>query len=562
MLHSSFSPVSLAKARNGTLLLSLLVLFSLLLAACGGGGTTTTKKTTVLNAVGTSTSTDFNPYATGNQASGTLGMIYEPLLYINTLQGGTVTPWLAASYQFSSDGTTLTFHLRPNVQWSDGQPFSSDDVVFTLNMLKQYPALDTNGIWNYLKSVTAPDNSTVTVTLKQPYSPILWYVGDQTYIVPKHIWSSIGDPTKYTNTNPVGTGPFTLKSISQQLTDLVKNPKYWQADKLQVTEIHFQNFKDLNSVQLALAQGTIDWAQIYVPGIQQTFVQRDPAHNHLFYPPNNMIFLDLNLARSPFNQLAVRQAISLAIDRNQIEKVGESNIGSVASPTGLILPNQQKYLAPAYANATFTLDTNKADQLLQSAGFTKGSDGIYADKSGKKLSFNLVIPAGIPPWITETQIITSNLQAIGIKATTSVLSFPAYISAQLLGNFDMTLKFGASGASPYFELNNLLNGNLTAPPGKPAGGDEERWMDATTDQLLNQYASSADDSVQVQAIQGLEKIMVEQLPAIPLYSEPSFGAYRTAHFTGWPDSSNPYANAGTAVYPDDEVVVLHLQPVG
>jgi peptide/nickel transport system substrate-binding protein len=312
------------------------------------------------------------------------------------LQGGEITPWLAASYQFSSDAKTLTFHLQPNVQWSDGQPFSSDDVVFTLNMLKQYPVLDTNGIGNYLTSVTAPDSSTVTVTLKQPYSPILWYVGGQTYIVPKHIWSTIGDPSKYAAPSPVGTGSFTFKSFSEQLIDLVKNPKYWQASKLQITEIRFQSFKDLNSMQLALARGTVDWAQIYVPGIQQVFVQRDSAHNHTFYPPNNIVFLDLNLAKPPFNQLAVRQAISLAIDRDQIEKVGESNIATVASPTGLVLPNDQKYLAPAYANTTFTVDTNKANQLLQSAGFTKGSDGIYADKTGKKLSFKVTFTTGIP----------------------------------------------------------------------------------------------------------------------------------------------------------------------
>src|SRR5438270_6402329 len=124
MMLSSFSSISQAKNRSVPLLLSLLVLFSLLLAACGG--TTTTTKTTVLNVGGTWTAENFNPYAVGTFAPGAQGMIYEPLLYINTLQGGTVTPWLAASYQFSADATTLTFHLQPNVQWSDGQPFSSD----------------------------------------------------------------------------------------------------------------------------------------------------------------------------------------------------------------------------------------------------------------------------------------------------------------------------------------------------------------------------------------------------------------------------------------------------
>src|SRR5258708_840035 len=130
-------------------------------------------------------------------------MIYETLLFFNRMNGD-VKPWLAQSYAFSSDAKTLTFHLRTGVKWSDGQAFTADDVVFTLNLLKQYPAADLYSIWQYIQQVQNPDSSTVVVTLKQPYTPVLWYLAGQTYIVSKHEYANVGDPTKFADDHPIG----------------------------------------------------------------------------------------------------------------------------------------------------------------------------------------------------------------------------------------------------------------------------------------------------------------------------------------------------------------------
>lgn len=564
---NSFSSVMKAKTKIGALLLSLLVSIAFVVAACGGG-TATTQKTTVLSVAANSTGAwqqNFNPYSpTAFNQPGSHGMIYETLLFVNGLQAGTVTPWLASSYQFSTDVKTLTFHLRPNVQWSDGQPFTSADVVFTLNLLKQYPALDTNGLWNFLTAVTAPDSSTVVVTFQRPYSPILWYLGGQTWIVPKHLWSSVSNPVTYTDPNPVGTGPFTLKSFSSQLIDLGKNPRYWQPGKPQVTELRYPAFNTNTSAELQLDQGAVDWAGLYLPNVQQTYISRDPAHNQYWGPPDSLVTLFLNLTRYPFNLLPVRQAISLAIDRQQLNTVGESGLEPAASPTGLLLPAQQKYLAPAYATTSFAVDPGKANQLLQSAGFTKGSDGIYADKNGKKLTLNLNVVAGFTDWVTDAQIIDSELKAIGINVSVNQVSFGAYYNALQVGNFDAAMFWAPLGGAPlpFFIFDALFNSKNTAPLGKAAPSNFERWSNSATDSLLSQYASTIDPTVQMQAIQSLEKIMVEQLPAIPLLEAASFNEHSTAHFTGWPSASNPYANPNPSTTPDAEVVVLNLKPVG
>src|SRR5579884_2735854 len=195
----------------------------------------------------------------------------------------------------------------------------------------------------------------------------------------------------------------TCYTFTPQLVTLVKNPNFWQPGKPQVNELEFPAFDSNDSAELALDRGTVDWAGLYIPNIQQTYINRDPAHNHYWFPPSDIVVLYLNTAKYPFNLLPVRQAISSAIDREQIYKVGENGYEPPASPTGLLLPQSKKFLSHSYANMTFTVDTNKSISLLEGAGFTMGSDGIFADKSGKKLSFNIDVVTGYTDWITTCQ---------------------------------------------------------------------------------------------------------------------------------------------------------------
>lgn len=553
-----------AKGRTKTVVFSLLAVLALLLAACGqgSGGSHTSAQSSVLTVVPSPKgdfSDGFSPYSASSNY-GAQGMIYETLLFFNRMDGS-VKPWLASSYQISADARSVTFHLRTDVKWSDGQAFSADDVVFTLNMLKQYPGADTNGLWQTLKDVQATNSSTVVVDLKTAFSPILWYLAGQTYIVSKHLWSTVGDPAKYADNNPVGTGPFKLKSFSPQLIDLTKNTQYWQPGKPAVNEIRYPSFDSNTSAELLLKRKEVDWTGLYTPNIQQTYVAQDPTHNRYWFPNRNIVMLYLNTAKAPFNQLAVRQALSSAINRNDLYKVAESGYEPVASPTGLVLPANKSNLDPAYANASFTQDAAKSQQLLNGAGFTKGSDGIYVDKSGKKLSFTIDVVTGWTDWVTEDQIIASNLKAIGISATVNALSYNAYYSALQMGTFDMAISWTNPGPTPFYLYNSLLNSQNTAALGKAAASNFERWSDPATDQYLAQYATSADPNVQQQALDGLEKVMVEQLPSIPLVFGATWYEYSTSNFTGWPDTTNAYASPAPFDFPDAEIVTLNLKPV-
>ncbi|HCI80832.1 MAG TPA: ABC transporter substrate-binding protein, partial [Ktedonobacter sp.] len=159
---------------------------------------------------------------------------------------------LANSYQWNSDNTQVTFTIRPNVKWNDGQPFTADDVAFTFNLMKQYPVADTNGVWSYLKSVVASDANTVVMTFQKAYPPELVTIAGHVYIIPKHVFASVGDPTKYLTDKPVGTGPFTLSKYQTDLAVYAKNPSYWQADKVKIDQIRYPEYKDNSTLELAL----------------------------------------------------------------------------------------------------------------------------------------------------------------------------------------------------------------------------------------------------------------------------------------------------------------------
>lgn len=561
----TFNLLSPGKKGRSAFWLPLLMVFVVVLAACGGSNSTNAHKRpahpnslTLLANEQDAYTQNFNPYSPG-VISGTQGLIYETLLYVNRLDGS-VKPWLASSYNLASDAQSITFHLRQGVTWSDGQPFTSADVVFTIKLILKNPSIDLTGIGAAVKDVSAPDASTVIVTLSKPFNPIVWILGGQVFILPQHTWSGVkGDPSQYADPNPVGTGPYIVKSFTPQLVDLVKNPKYWQPGKPQVDEVKIPAYSSNDSAQLALQKGQIDWTNLFIPNLDKTYVALDRQHFHYWFPSSDDVMLYLNLTRAPFNDLQVRKAISLALNRQSISKLGEAGYEPPANPTGLVGEAIKTYIDPQFANLQFAQNVTQADQTLQSDGWTKGADGFYA-KNGKQLAFNIIVVSGYTDYVADCQVMVNNLRAAGINASVNAMSTDAFNNALLNGHYDAGILWTNPGPTPYYIYDGLLRSTNSAPIGQSAPSNYERWMDPNTDKLLDQYASSTDPQVQKQALQGLQQIMVNELPSIPLTAEPYWYEYSTANFVGWPDAQHPYAAPGTAEYPDIAIVLLNLQP--
>jgi peptide/nickel transport system substrate-binding protein len=539
------------------------MVLSMMLSACGASNTQTKhagppQPLVIVPNTGGDLVQNFNPFLNGSVNSyGQFGPIYETLLFFNRADGS-IKPWLADSYSYSSDATQITFKLHQGIKWSDGQPFTSADVAFTFNVMQQYSAADYLGLDASIKQVTAVDPQTVTFTLTSPNSSVLWLLAGQVWIVSQHIWSSVGDPTKYVDKQPIGTGPYIFKSFTPQLIDLVKNPNFWQPVKPVVPELKYPAFDGNTTAEPAMDTDQTDWNGLYTPDVNKTFIQKDPAHNHYYFPPSDPLMLFLNLTKAPFNQPNVRKAISLAIDRSKISSVGESGYEPVAHPTGLILPANQQFLDPTYAHSAFSVDTNQASQLLASAGYTKGSNGMLVGANGKPFSINLEGVSGYTDWDTDYQIIADNLKQIGIQVNVTD-NQPSAVQQDIQnGNFEMTIWYETPGPTPYYIYNEVLNSSNAAPIGQSASSNFERWNDPASDALLNQFNSTTDLNQQKQAMYGLEQIMVEQQPVIFLVNEPYWYEYNTLKYVGWPDKGNLYAEPSPFTYPDDEIVLLHL----
>src|SRR4051812_23774587 len=299
----------------GPAVLAALACAALGLSGCSGANDNTASKggsgvLTIQGDAGDPTLTEnFNPFST-TELEGTR-LIYEPMGIPSSVDG-TYIPFLATKYT-TPDPTTLVFNLRPGAKWSDGRPFTAADVVFTFNLLKKTPALDTTGVWSQMASITSSAN-TVTIKLKAPNVPFAATIA-QVPIVPQHLWSSVSDPAKTTNTKPVGSGPFTLQKFAPTEYTLKKNASYRQADKIAPAQIRIPAQSSNQATnQLDVTSGKLDWSYNFLPNVKQTYVSRDSAHNKYWFPPGGTIGLFLNLTKAPYNDPNFRAGISYSLD--------------------------------------------------------------------------------------------------------------------------------------------------------------------------------------------------------------------------------------------------------
>ncbi|BBB02217.1 putative ABC-type dipeptide transport system, periplasmic component [Actinacidiphila reveromycinica] len=499
----------------------------------------------------------FNPYLANTaqgltytpQGSG--GFIYEPLVQINTVNIGHDLPWLAKSWRWSDGNRTLTMELRSGVKWTDGEPFSADDVVFTYTMLKKNSGLNLLGV--DITSVTAPSPTQVVFTFPEPSEQFFTNVVSAP-IVSEHIWSKVKDPTKYTDDSPVGTGPFKLDEFSAQSFTLVRNEDYWQP-KAQIKALRFVAYKDNESMTNALVQGLADWGGTYIANADKTYLSRS-KHNNYWAPLAGTDGLIPNLERWPLSDIAVRRAISLGVNRKQVGAASASP--PATSVTGLPMPAYTGSIAPQYKGVDFTQDVAKAHQTLTDAGYAKGGDGYY-HKGGKRVEFSVTFPSAYTDIASRVQVLVSQLKDIGIKLTIDTTTVTDINTRTGKGDFDSTMGYPVDSAPRAFSYyNDTINPNLYYPIGKatPTFQNIERFQNAEAAQLFKEYPKATTDAQRQQILDGIEKIFVENLPWIPMFYWGSYGNWSTAKATGFPSPQDPYFSPVP-----NPVVALRLKPV-
>jgi peptide/nickel transport system substrate-binding protein len=513
---------------------------------------------TISNESGQLWSCGFNPLNPSDTGL-SVGFIYEPLVYVNPLQQGKTTPMLASSFKWGAGNKTLTFTIRSGVKWSDGQPMTANDVAYTFNLTKKYPALDLTGAWSALSSVTASGN-TVTMNFKSVAVPYFYYIADQTPIVPEHVFSKMSNPVTDPNKAPVGTGPYTMSKCTPQNITYKANPSYWQPGLPKVKTLQYPAYTSNNTANDDLANGSAQWGGQYIPGIQAFYVSKSPNY-HYWFPPTVNVTLIPNLTDPQLKNVKVRQAISYAINRSQVSNTGESGYEPPANQTGIVRPTFDASLnQSALSGWGNAYDPAKAKSLLAQAGYHM-SGGVMTNAAGQKLSLTVINIGDYSDWVASMQVIQQNLAAVGIKLTPHNLSNPDLVNDLNFGKFQLAFYDQQTfGPSAYYELNNWLNSANTAPVGKQAATNYERYSNSKTDSLLDQYETTTSTSEQQSILNQIQQVMLNDVPIIPVIEAVDWYQYDTGTFSGWPTPGNSYAQPAPYAYPDNEQVLLRLAP--
>lgn len=508
---------------------------------------------TIANTQGQTWTCQFNPFNPAvNPVS--LGFVYEPLVYVNLLEDQKETPLLASSYQWNADKTSIVFTIRPNVKWNDGQPFTAEDVAYTFDTMKRVPATDLYALWTGagLRSVTAAGDK-VTMTFDQAAAPYFFNFANQVGIVPKHIFSAgpaAEHPDTWDDRAPVGTGPYKVDPCSANNIQYVANSNYWQPGKPYLEKIQYPAYLDNGPANLDLASGKAQWGSQFIPNIKALYLNKS-KDNHTWSPPvtNVGIVPNLDPSHATTSKLEVRQAISLALDRQKIALIGEGGQQPAANQTGIVVPTFQKYYDQAAVAAAGYDKPNpdKAKTLMAGVGYTEANP----------LKLTIITITGYTDWDASLAVVKQQLKPIGIDLSVSDLAQQTFDSRLYNGDFDLAYYGQAGGPTPYYELRQMLYSKNSAPLGKPASFNYERYLNKDVDALFDQYPT-ADEAGQVDIIKKVGAAMLKDIPIIPTTESVNWFQYNTEDIAGWPTEADPYAQPAAFNVPDVEQVLLHV----
>lgn len=412
----------------------------------------------------------------------------------------------------AADGKSMvvTYQLRSGVKWSDGQPFTSADVKFTWEAIKnpKFIAESKDGS-DDITSIDTPNPLTVVVNYKRvapDFASTLFTFG----IFPKHTLDGKDLNTDNYNQMPLGTGPFKVTEYKKgQYVILDRNPFYWRKDKAGVQlpyldRMIFKIIPDSNTMVTQLKSGEVQLAY----GVPYSQVAQLGSQPGLTVVKNSVLswqHLDFNLkGPAPLRDLNVRKAFAYAIDKATISKA----LGGYPTPINTVV-------VPvfAYSNKlvpTYPYNLAKAKALLDAAGYKPGADGIRA-KDGQRLSFNIMVQAGRSTDEDAEQVLIASLKAIGVELKPDNKSGVAFRDARYKGGYDLFYSGWITAADPTYSVFFGSKG--------PNNG--QGYSNPKVDALLDTAESTLNPLVRGKALRDFQTVLMQDLPTIPVTSNPS-----------------------------------------
>ncbi|MGZ4415094.1 MAG: ABC transporter substrate-binding protein [Gaiellaceae bacterium] len=526
------------------------------IVATGSGDTTFTR--------------DFNPYDAGGRRVFTLGAIYEPLVVITPAGGGHTYMWLASKLKWINGGKTLVITVRHGVTWSDGTPLTNKDVLFSLVAGLKNPLMDKIGLTNKdtdIKSIRSVGKDKVTITLTQVDSTFVGSQLNNQFVVPAHIFAAhVGDIDKWTNPNPVGSGPFTqITRFNGQDYVLGKNPHYWQPGVPHIPCVERIAAASNDAALVQIISGQADWTTNFVPNVEKAYIAKDPAHYHAYYATTSLpIGLFFDDTKYPNNIVAFRKALSMAVDRSKVSKLGEYGYAPPADPVGIgqMWPTWvDKSLAPQVKKLA-TYDPAAAKSTLTAAGFTY-QGGKLLDPHGNPINMDIHVIGGWSDWAASLNIVAQNLQDIGINAQAKLEpDWDSWYPNAAATKFATFLWNGGGGPTPYgyFKAHLDPSSNVGSGNDASATANWEHFDVPAAAPLLQQFRGTLDVKKQHVLANQLQSIFLQNLPYVPLFIGPLWSTYSTKYFAGYPTPKNPYVLPQYTALPDNVVILTRLRP--
>lgn len=427
---------------------------------------------------------------------------------------------LATGVELSEDRRTYTLTLRENVKFSDGTPFSSADVAFNLEVLAKFNTYLTS-VLPKIKDVETPDDSTVVVTLKEPFAPFLDALDKEVFpILPKHIYDN-GDPaTNPANQRPVGAGPFKIESRrgGQSIT-LVRNPHYWDAPKPYLDKVFVKSIPDAEQQANALMNGEVDWVRLSHPNVKEVQNARDKQieARSLKTPAPETLLLDLNVARGgPLAEPEVRKALYTAIDRSKI--ISDAYHGLATQPRSAIPAVFDDLYNPVVDyTKLYPFDAAKAGRMLDAAG--------YPMKGDSRFSITLSYQSGDPeyPFDAAARIVAAQWKKIGVDLKLEGLDGQVWIDkVYKKRDFDVSLVSLTGRTDPVLGVDrSFLCNDEHLPYVNPTG-----YCDPEFDAVALEAQQAPEN--ERRAIYGrYEQVIADALPQLPLAQAKQFEGVST-----------------------------------
>lgn len=484
---------------------------------------------------------DFNPFSNA-QIELVRGTMFEPLFIHNVLKGE-INWRLAESFEYGDDFQSFTLKIKDGLTWSDGETLEASDVAYSMNLGQEDATLDKSGKWSdgLIKSITATDANTVVVEFNRADATFDWYLED-VYIVPEHIWSGVEDKLTFSNANPVGSGPITeIKTVRDNQIEICRNPNYYKADQgLPFLDcIKFRQYSDNSQIQPALMADEIDWGSNFVADIDKTYVDTNPETHGYWYPANDLINVYLNTREAPFSDIDFRQAFSMALDRDTIV-----DLAAYGYPT----PERHVTGIGEFFKANFNDDVNAkydylaeynvdaAVKLLDDAGYNDvDGDGFRENPDGSAIDFDIHVVNGWTDWVQTVQMVSEYLAEVGIKANTKTVDWSVYDSALKEGTYQASINWSVTGSDPVAAYRDYFHPAREGQSWHTNHGKASAEMGA----LIDEYGQTDDAARRGEILASLMEYTAEELPFVPLFSNPTWYQYNATRVGGWPNAENP-----------------------